>query len=359
MKLNIQNFGFAVDTLTRFEEKIYKNEPFVRWGESNLFVDFLYDLLDFSPIHNAAVRAKVDNATGTGYEVDYRINTKETINDVLKQIFFELIVTGNVFLEIIWKNDRSEGIAGFHVIPSKFMRCHKPVEDGGDVTKYLYSKDWANYKKKNVGMIEFVSFDPKNYTDRQIVHLKSYQPGYLYYGSPTYLSVVNDIRLNHEITVFNLAQMINGGSPSLWVHFNQNAPDSQIEQETILRNIEDRYVGSNNAGRVIVSYGEASEKPDITQIGTSISQGFYAEVFELVQKQILSGHQIVDGSLLGLPNPGGFTSSADQLDTAYKLFMNTSIKPLQNFVTREIEPLIQLIYPNEQINLVIAQNQIV
>jgi hypothetical protein len=72
----------------------------------------------------------------------------------------------------------------------------------------------------------------------------------------------------------------------------------------------------------------------------------------------MSGHKIIDGSLIGLPNPGGFTSSAEQLETAYKLFMSTSIRPLQNFINRELEPVIQLIYPDETISLVIEQNQI-
>ena len=355
--INIERFQFATNTLTNFKEVITRNELFVRWGEDNLFVNELYSFLDASPIHNACVRSKVDNAFGAGYITDYKINTKQYLNDIAPAIFFEYIVTGNVFLEIIWKEDRSQGIHGFHLIPSKYMRVHKPVELGGEVNKYLYCGDWANWRK--AGIVEFSEFNPKNYTDRQIVHFRKYQPGYDYYGTPDYLSVINDIKLNHEITVYNLSNLINGANPSLWVHFNVPAPDSQNEQEQILRSIEDRYVGSEKAGRVIVSYGDSSEKPEITQITSNLAQGFYAEVFELVQKQIMSGHKIIDGSLIGLPNPGGFTSSADQLNTAYSLFMNTSIKPIQTFINRELEPIVSLIYPNQEVDLVIQQNQII
>jgi len=125
-----------------------------------------------------------------------------------------------------------------------------------------------------------------------------------------------------------------------------------------MRSIEDRYVGSDKSGRVIVSYGDSTEKPDITQITSNLTQGFYAEVFELVQKQIMSGHKIVDGSLIGLPNPGGFSSSAEQLETAYRLFMNTSIVPTQKFIARELQVVLELMYPGEQITLEIQQNQI-
>jgi hypothetical protein len=117
-------------------------------------------------------------------------------------------------------------------------------------------------------------------------------------------------------------------------------------------------MGSSNAGRVIVSYGESEQKPEITTIQTSVEDGYFSNIFELVQKQIMSGHKIIDGSLIGLPNPGGFTSSAEQLETAYKLFMATSIKPLQNFMNRELKVILELMYPDQEINLVIEQNNI-
>lgn len=353
--IKIDKIGFAVDSLIKFEEPFFKNEKFVRWGANNHFINFLYETLDMSPIHNACVRSKVDNSVGGGFTNDYRINSKDTLNDISRQLFFEFIVSGNLFLEVIWREDRSEGISGFHIIPSKYMRVGRPDLPGFPADKYYYSRDWNMWKKE--GIVEFVTFDPKDFTNRQIVHIRAYQPGYDYYGAPDYLSVCNDIRLNHEITVYNLANLVNGGNPSMWVHFNQPAPDSQYEQEQILRDVETRFRGSNNAGRILISYGEASEKPDITQISSNLQQGFYSEVFDLVQRQILSGHKIPDGSLIGLPAAGGFTSQADTLNTAYALFMRTSIFPLQNFMLRELKPLIELIYPGQEIDLTIKQNQ--
>ena len=354
--INIEKFNFGTDTLTNFKEVINRNDLFVRWGADNMFVEELYLLLDESPIHYSAVAARVNNCVGQGYVNDYKINSKQWLNDVNKQMFFELIVTGNLFLEVIWKQDRSEGIAGFHVIPSKYMRVHKPDELGGYANKYLYCRDWANWRK--AGIVEFHEFNPKDFENRQIVHIKMYQPGYEFYGVPSYLATINDIKLNHQITVYNLANLLNGANPSLWVHFNVPAPDSQLEQNQILQSIEDRYVGSEKAGRVIVSYGDQTEKPDITQIQSNLQQGFYQEVFELVQHQILAGHNIPDPSIIGLPSRTGFSSSAEQLETAFNIFMNTSIIPTQKFLNRELEPLVQLIYPGEEISLVIEQNRL-
>lgn len=355
--IRLEKFSFNSGTITSFSEVINRNEVFVRWGDDNMFVNQLYLLNDASPIQNACIRSKVDNCFGMGYTTDYKINSKQYLNDIARAIFYEFITTGNVFLEVVWRQDRSEGIAGFYLIPSRYIRVHKPDELGGEVNKYLYCKDWANWRK--AGLVEFHELDPKNYTNRQILHIKQYQSGYEFYGTPDWLSVINDVKLNHEITTFNLSNIQNGLNPSLWVHFNVPAPDSQLEQNQILQGIEDRYSGSHNAGRVLVSYGELEQKPDITQIQSSVEDGYFSSIFELVQKQIMSGHKIIDGSLIGLPNPGGFTSSAEQLETAYKLFMATSIRPIQTFINRELKPVLELMYPDQEINLVIEQNTII
>jgi len=355
--IKIDKLNFSIDDIsTRFIEKVNRNEYFVRWGLDNMEIERWYDYADFSPIHSACIRSKVDNAAGRGFTNDYKINNKESLNDVVKQMFWEFLVGGNLFLEIIWRNNRADGIAGFHIIPSKFMRAKAPKEGEIRTDGWLYCNDWLNWRKH--GVIEFAEFDPNNFTDRQIIHIKQYQPGYLFYGVPDYLSSILDIRLSRAISAFNLSNISNGASPSMWVHFPTEAPDSQNDQEDILRRLEERYRGSNNAGRIMVSYGGEGGKPEITQITPTMATGGYAEIFALVRENILAGHKVVDGSIIGLPSPTGFNSSAEQLETTYKLFMNTCVKPLQEFLLREIKPVVELIYPNEDIKLEIEQNQI-
>jgi phage portal protein BeeE len=354
--IKVDSFSFSGYETIAFVEKIQRGEYFVRWGADNMEIERWYQYsMDASPVHSAAIQSKVDNASGKGFKNDYKINGKQYLNDVIKQMFWEFVVSGNLFLEIIWKNHRADGIAGFKVIPSKFMRAKAPETTELTTDTWLFCRDWANYKK--AGVIEFKEFNPNDYENRQILHIKQYQPGYLFYGVPTYLSSLLDIRLSRAISEYNLANILNGASPSLWVHLPQ-APDSQNEQEDILRRLEDRYRGAQNAGRIVVSYGDPGEKPEITQIQQTLQSGMFSEIFGLVRENILSGHKIPDPSILGLPSPSGFASQAEQLTTAFNLFMNTTIIPLQEFIIRELEPVVQLIYPDEKVKLEIHQNKI-
>ena len=355
--LNIEKLNFGAISVPRFSENINRNTPFISWGADNMFVEELFLLLNASPIHYSAIDSKIRNCVGSGYINDYRINSKETINDVIRQMWLQLLVSGNLFLECVWRKDRTQGLAGFHILPSKHMRIHKPDELGEPATKYLYCRDWANWRK--AGIVEFHELNPLEFTNRQIVHIKQHNGASEYYGTPSYLSVLNDVKLNHEITTYNLHNIMNGCSMGMWVHFNAPAPDSEQEQNNILRKLEDRFQGSENANRLVVSYGEMGDgKPEITQIGTNVEDGYFSAIFELVQHQILAGHGIPDSSLVGLPSRTGFSSSADQLETAQKLFMNTTIRPLQYFMNRELKQILSLIYPNEEINLEITQSNI-
>ena len=50
-------------------------------------------------------------------------------------------------------------------------------------------------------------------------------------------------------------------------------------------------MGPENAGRVIVSYGESEQKPDITQIQSTVESGYFSNIFDLFQKHL--NHSVI------------------------------------------------------------------
>jgi len=191
-----------------------------------------------------------------------------------------------------------------------------------------------------------------------MTYIRQYNPNYLFYGAPEWLSVYNDILLNHEITRFNLANIVNGLTPGLWVHINNAGNPTQREEVELLEKIESRYMGADNANKVILTFSdEPDSKPEITQLNRNVTEGYFTDIFELIQRQILSGHRIIDGSLIGLPSPTGLSNQAEQTQEAFRIFMNTCINPIQSFLIRELTPIIQLLHPEEEVRLEIIDNQ--
>ena len=358
MEKQFHAFGRRIDSVNRFEEKVVRNQDWVSWGSENNFAETLYDYIDYNPTHNACINAKVRNVLGQGFvDGDRLVNGTQTLNEFFMEYATEYITTGNAFIESVWSADRTEGLNGIYTLPSSSVRVQKKDTIDEEQKVYYYCEDWKDYRTKSI--IEFSKLDPNNQNNRQIYHIKNYAPGYNYYGSPDYMSVINDIRLAHNITLFHLSNILNGGTPGLWVNFNNGIPDSMDEQRTMLAKIEERFTGAEGAGRTMVTFSDGAElAPTITQIPSNTHDGYYSEIFELTQRQILSGHKITSGLLIGLNNGGGLGSNADEINQSFQVFLNTTIKPLQMELVEQLKPLIKLLYPNEQINLSIIQNQI-
>ena len=358
MEKQFYTFGRKIDSVNRFEEKVVRNQDWVSWGSDNNFPETLYDYIDYNPTHNACINAKVRNSLGQGFvDGDRLVNGTQTLNEFFMEYATEYITTGNAFIEVVWSNDRTEGLNGIYVLPSSSVRVQKKDTIDEEQKVYYYCEKWEDYRQKSI--IEFSKLDPNNQNNRQIFHIKNYAPGYNYYGSPDYMSVINDIRLAHNITLFHLSNILNGGTPGLWVNFPNSIPDSMDEQRTMLAKIEERFSGAEGAGKTMVSFSDGAElAPQITQIPSNTHDGYYTEIFELVQRQIMSGHKVNSGYLIGLNGGGGLGSNADEINQSFQVFLNTTIKPLQLEMVEQMKPLIQLLYPNEQINLTITQNQI-
>jgi len=350
----IENISFSSEDIYKFEEKVSNGKDWVQAGPKDDFFDFLYDMVDYSPIHNVCLRSKTDNVCGQGFTREYMMNKTEDINDLFRKIAFEYLVSGNVFLECVWANDRTQGIKSVYFIPSKYVRVGKTDFVYQEPEKYYYSEDFT---KKN-SVIEFSKLDPLNYEDRQIYHIKSYSPGYNYYGLPSYMSVINDVRLNHDISIHHLSNIQNGATPSLWVNFRNSQPSSETEQRKLKKKLQDIYTGAEAAGKIIVSFSEPDNGPEITTLNPTTNDQYYSAIFDSVQRQILSGHKVNDGSLVGLPSASGFASQADQMATAFDVFLNTTIKPIQKDLIAGLYPIIKLMNPDEQVDLEIIQNNI-
>jgi hypothetical protein len=170
------------------------------------------------------------------------------------------------------------------------------------------------------------------------------------------MSVLNNIRLDHQIGLFHLSNITRGGVPGLWINFPTGNEVSEEEQRTILAQIESRFSSAENGGRTMVSFSQGvDEKPEITQIQTNTHDGYYSEIFDLNQRTILSGNKVSSGLLIGLPSAGGFSSNADELAVASNHFLQTTIIPIQDVVVSQLQPVFDMLNPQADMTIKVEQ----
>ena len=356
----IHQFGKKIVQYNTFDEYSSSSDKHVRWGSDDKYPYFINEILTYSPVHSAAVYSKIDNICGRGFVggENIQINATQNLNEWFKELVSQYVIQGNVFTECIWSKDHLQGLNSMYILPSTTMRIKKRDDIQNDQEDTFYYNPKWGFGSRQTSIVEYPALNPNDYTPRQIYHLKNaLAPQYDYYSSPEYIAGINNIVLAQQITNFHKWNIINGGSGSLFINIpTQGQAPTQDEQEDMLRRMEDRFGGTDNAGNIMLSFSEDGLSPQITQIATSNNDEYYSGLYDQIQRQILSSHRVPSGLLLGLGGMGGLGSNKDEMETAYQLFQSTTIRPTQEFLINSIKPLMRLMFPDQEINLTIEQN---
>ncbi len=315
------------DTFELPEIKSVRGKDYMYYGAKNLFPQELIRLYDTSAIHHTCIDAIKDGIIGDGIEIigdEYANQKGETIEDVFQKISLDYTLFNAYCLNVVWSKDRTK-IVEFYHIPFSQVRSGKPDEDG-NVNEYFYSSDWTSLKKNPA--VSYKSFDPtdnKGDNASQIYYCYNYTPGLDVYSLPSYVGALNDIELDHRISVFHNANISNGINPSMFINFRNGIPSEQ-ERNTIYRELEDSFSGEGNAGKYFLGFSEPGKEMEITPI-EGANDGLFTVLDERISSRILTAHRVTSPMLLGVKDASGFSSNADEIKVAYAHFISTVIEP--------------------------------
>lgn len=337
---NIYTHNFASVQLPAIVEKIGKDWVF--YGGDNLFPNFVIELMNKSSMNRRCILAKTDATCGKGLttgspETDSlikRANPYETWNEVFEKVALDYNMFGGYALNVIWSKDGSQ-IAEFYHLDFSKVRSGKLCEDD-IVEDYYYCYDWKQHKKFRP--LNYKAFNPELALQAaetgesglsQILYVKNYAPNQIFYPLPEYTGAMNDIQLDIQISEFHNSNLSNGLTPSLWINFPTGDPGPEGRFK-LWEEISDSYSGAQNAGRFFLTFSDSKDSaPEITPLALE-NDGYYLQLEERVASRILSGHGISSPLLLGLRvGSSGLGSNADEINTAWKHFTWTVIRPLQ------------------------------
>lgn len=321
--------------LPTFTESRYLD--WIKYGDDNEFPNKLQDLANRSALHNAIISSKISNTCGEGFKTDGEIdkntqlfidnpNPDEDLETLYNKIVNDYVLYGGYALNVIWSRDRKSISEVYHIDFAK-IRCMKQ-NDKNKITTYLYSKDWSNYRKAENTPLEIPAFDIKTKEPSQLIYVKQYRPGFDYYPVPSYVGALSYIEIDTEIANFHLSHIKNGMTPNIILNFNNGIP-SDDERKTIEKQINQKYTGTDNAGKFILTFSEDKDKaPTVTTLSPSQLDKQFIALEASVLQNILSGHKIISPMLVGIKTEGQL-GGGNELDNAFTLFQNSVIKPLQ------------------------------
>ena len=330
----------AFDTQT-FEEVKPSGKTYVLNGKNNEGYDYVINRYKHSPTNAAILDSYYSYTYGQGLTANYlaaqaiqmakvnKLFTKDTVRKLVKdytlfhECSFEVILgkTGNEIAEInhLPKNK---------VVPNE-------VDEFGVINSYWYSYDWSDLRKYPPTQIPvFV----QGTTEKKTVFvIKEYSINDFYFARPSYYSGLNYAELEEQISVYCVNHIKNGLSAGHIINVNEGVTDDEVKTQ-FERNIIKKWTGANNANKFILSFN--SNKDNATTIETiTIADAHqqYQFLTEEARKQLLTAHKVVSGAILGIQTATGFSSNADEIETAFTETMLNVITPMQNALTDGFE----------------------
>jgi hypothetical protein len=340
-----QRINFHDNVLPVFKEN--KAKGYVTFGADNLYPEFLIELFNKSPKHNAIVSSKASYISGVGTKVFGQntvdiakaeakikaINAYETLDQVKTKIAYDLELFNGYCLEIIW-NKAKTAIAEIYHIPFKNIR--KGLEG-----EYVYCEDWTDRKA------EQVHYQPFNTTTREsksLYYCQFYRPGQGEYPLPDYVGALKYIEVDTEISNYYLNSIKNGFTAQTHIQLFKGIPTPE-EARATARRFKENYQGTDNAGGLIIQYNDPQEKESVI---SNLQPSDFDKQFDLlnktVQQEIFVAHKVNSPMLFGVRVEGQLGGRSEMIE-AYEMFQQSYIEPRQQKIDDTLTYLFEFISP--------------
>ena len=343
-KESILNVNFETQTAPVIQEAMGKD--FIEYGTENyrnLYPQFLIDLFYNSSTHSAIISTVSDMIAGESLTVEEsdnldayvklkrflaQANSKgESLHSVVKKIAFDFKLQGAYALNVVWSKDRTE-ISDIYHIPVERIRMGKP-DALGRVTEYYVSSDWSNTRRNKPQVVPAFNINDRT-NPNAIIYDGMYSPNMQLYKVPDYVAACNWCLIDQKVAEFHLANIENGFAGSYFISFANGVPTAE-ERRQVENSIKKKFTGSGNAGKFVLTFSDDKNRtPDITPISVADADKQYLALQELLVQNILTGHRVTSPMLMGIKNSTGLGNNAEELNSAFEVFLNSVIKPFQN-----------------------------
>jgi hypothetical protein len=324
-----------------FQEFKPSGKTYILNGKNNVGYDYVIDRYKYSPTNSAILDSYYSYIYGRGLNANYTVNQANQMaviqklfsKDNVKKIVKDFSLFHEASFEIILGKSGNEIAQINHLPKNKVVPTE--ANEYGEIPSYWYSYDWNDLKKYPA--IEIPAFTQGTTEKKTIFVIKEYTIDDFYFARPSYYSGLNYAELEEQISIYCINHIKNGLSAGYIINVNEGITDDEVK-DAFERNVIKKFTGSQNANKFILSFNSNKDSAttlEAVQVADAHQQ--YQFLTEEARKQLLTAHKVVSGAILGIQSGTGFSSNADEIETAFNETMLNVIKPLQDTLTDGFE----------------------
>lgn len=316
------------------EVKEVYGKDWVQYGDNNDYFDTLIERYLGSPTNSGCINGIVEMIYGRGLDAtdsDVKPEMYAKMKLLLKPREVKRVVNdykmlGQAAMQIVYNKDKTKILQVLH-FPMETLRAEKASD--GQIKAYYYHPKWCDIKPSDSPK-RIPTFGNGSDSDSiEMFVIKPYKSGFYYYAPVDYNGCLQYCSLEEEVSNYHINNIKNGLQPSLLINFNNGVPNEET-QELLERRIYDKFSGTSNAGKFILTFNDSAEtKADLEPIHLPDAHAQYQFLSTESREKIMMGHRIVSPILMGIKDNTGFGNNAEELRTASIIMDNVVIRPFQ------------------------------
>lgn len=336
--------GLPRHTIPEFRET--RGKDWIEYGKDNIYPEYLLKLSHRSAKHNAILTGKQHFISGNGWTIDGeenaglqafidRPNKKETLNDILDKVVFDLEIYGGFSLEVIWNRLKTK-IASISHIDFKNLRSSKQN------SIFYFTKEWAKYDlddlrpvfypNKNKDWKRILPFNTSEKSGTQILYFKQYRSGLEEYPVPEYIGCIPYIETDYEISNFHLNAIKNNFVGGYWINFRNGIPSDEKMKE-IEKGLKEKFTGTDRAGGWVINFSDFGKEPELKPLQGNDMDKMFDILNKTVRQEIFTGHKVTSPNIFGVETDQPF-GNRTEIREKTEIFQNSYVTPKQNIIER-------------------------
>lgn len=300
------------------------SKEFYKFGDDNLFPQYLAELKRKSSTHRAILSQKATYTAGSKITTinakleDYikEVNPKsQSLRNLFRLVVDDFYTFGNAYIEFV----EYEGGCNMYHIDSTMVRVGKNME-----SVYI-NPDWTHYDAEDKKVRKLPMY-PNFKNGRSILMFKDYESGFQRYGIPDYIAAAESgsIEIDYLIQKYNRSKFENGFMPSAIIEIEGSMGDDEAEE--LISLAQDKLTGEGNNGKILflVKDGAGGGSSNV-QILKDDKDGSFMEYQELTRNNIVTAHRW-QPALSGIVSSGKMNNTGSEIRISYDLVMRTVIQ---------------------------------
>ena len=317
--------------------EVKRNQDYVTYGEKNSYFQYLIDRYTGSPTNNAIINGVSQMVFGKGLDAtdsnqhpeEYAQMMSLFTDDCVRKLSYDLKLMGQCAIQVVYDKKHTRIMKVGH-LPVETLAMEVADKDDGEINGFYYCSDWSDIKPNEE--LERIPAYGTSKESIEILYVRPYVAGHYYYSPVDYQGGLQYSELEEEISNYHLNNIMQGLAPSMLINFNNGVPNEE-ERSNIETSIQQKFSGSSNAGKFILSFNENAESASsITPVQLSDAHNQYQFLSDESMKKIMVSHRIISPMLLGIKDNTGLGNNADELKTAGTLMDNVVIRPIQELL---------------------------